>query len=351
MFFYQILLERNIPGHYLTYKSDLDLIIGQLAWVPIRSKLIFGIVIKKEANTGDLEIDKIKEIEKTFPYIFNSKALVFLKLFSRNTFNSQNLVTENLLQSFKLLTKKDLQVLQENFILTKNLNKPQKAHQIKEKKDQKIEFLLEKDIMLRIIYIIRSSLEDNKEQNNQEIIIIFPEKKFLEKVLFELKNELENNLDKKDFENLQINKFFGDASLESKKTLRSILTDFMIPDSNQKPLKIIFSTRAGIFLPFGNLRQIVLVDEANSMYIQDQNKLYYDARDAVYMLANSYKCDLSFLSTLPSIRLHNFYPDNLKKQFLSKDTLELQKALNLQISKRRHSVINKKLGQIVQIEV
>jgi primosomal protein N' len=331
MFFYRVLLEQNIPGHFLIYKSQENLIIGQLVVIPLKTKKILGIIIKKELNaeTKTLEIEKVKSIEKIFPYVFNSKSLVFLKLFSRNTFNSINLVIQSLLQPLKLLTKKNWQNLQENFInLSKAFNN-QKENSLSSK-EVNINFLLELDVLMRIMYIIRSYLYKKKEDKKplkKTLAIIFPEKKQLQKILLELKNTLTEN----ELEDIEVYQYFADSSLETKKVVRDLVDFFHI--LNPKRLRIIFCNRAGIFLPFNDLAEIILVDEANSMHIQDQNKIYYDTRDAAYILAHSYNCNLTFISSLPSIRLYNFYQKKVLDQFLDEKNLQ-KEFLNLQIYKK-----------------
>jgi primosomal protein N' len=335
MFFYQVLLEQNIPGHFLLYKSEENLTLGQLVTVSLKTKKILGIIIKQEiikqelnSKIQKLEIDKIKEIDKVLPYIFNSKSLVFLKLFSRNTFNSTNLVTQSLLQPLKLLTKKNWQDLQENFIFIKSNVKKEESSFKEIKTSIKVDFLLELNILLRIIYIIRSYIfKKNHNFNQKTILLVFPEKKHLQKTVL----DLQNNLTKKELKNLEIYQYFADSSLETKKVVRELVGSLCFQHS--KRLRIIFCNRAGIFLPFNHLTEIVLIDEANSMHIQDQNRIYYDTRDAAYILANSYNCNLTFISSLPSIRLYNFYQKKVLDQFLNQKNLQ-KEFLNLQVYKK-----------------
>ena len=52
---------------------------------------------------------------------------------------------------------------------------------------------------------------------------------------------------------------------------------------------------------------MILIDEANSFHIQEQNGLYFDSREAVFLLHKSANCHLDFVSKLPSVRFQNFY--------------------------------------------
>ena len=92
--------------------------------------------------------------------------------------------------------------------------------------------------------------------------------------------------------------------------------------SYNQTINLFFSTRSGMFLPFKNLEKIILLDEANTMYIQEQNSLYFDTRDTVYLLAKSYECSLIYLSTLPSLRLFQNYDKDGLMNLLNSDSYQ-----------------------------
>jgi primosomal protein N' len=145
-----------------------------------------------------------------------------------------------------------------------------------------------------------------------QILILFPEKKYLDKILNEFKQKLAyqqvcTSSSEGEFKDNQITEeiciYTGSPTKQSKSCVRDLVLE-------QDNFQIIFGTRASLFLPFSNLLQIILVDEANSMYIQDQGGLYYDTREAVFLLAKTHDCPLDFVSTLPSLRLFEFYQQN-----------------------------------------
>ncbi|MEM1312231.1 MAG: hypothetical protein AAGF07_02090, partial [Patescibacteria group bacterium] len=140
------------------------------------------------------------------------------------------------------------------------------------------------------------------------LLLIFPEKKYLEKILEEVISNHDFQSALKD--KINIHMYAGDTNKKSKEAVWNLINF----NNDTKKLKIVFTTRVGLFLPFVNLNNIVLVDESNSMYIQDQNSVYFDTRVAAFLLAQAYQAKLTFLSSLPSIRLYNFYPKNVIKQ-------------------------------------
>jgi primosomal protein N' len=123
---------------------------------------------------------------------------------------------------------------------------------------------------------------------------------------------------------------------ENKKTVKSLLfaSDFFA-------VKIIFGLKSSIFLPFnlnGNLiADLILVDEANSFYIQEQNSLYYDARDSSFFFSQAFGANLYFVSTLPSVRLYNFNPTLVEQKL--RQSLDLdQKDLQIYLTQKNKQV-------------
>lgn len=226
LYFYQILLTKKLPQEFLLYSSEVTLKIGQVVMVPLQSKLIWGIVWKKETPQLVTEPEKIKPISQTLPFIFKAGYLEFLKLFSRNTFNSINISLESLLQPLKLLTIKNWQELQsinnefqigslevENDILDA------RKTSLNADKQVSTEFFADIDFSLRIMYIIRSLLQTySKNKTSKQILILFPEKKLLDKTLSDFKQKLDkSDLDKEFKPLIEIFSYSGDVSANSKK--------------------------------------------------------------------------------------------------------------------------------------
>jgi hypothetical protein len=75
-------------------------------------------------------------------------------------------------------------------------------------------------------------------------------------------------------------------------------------------INLVCATRSGIFLPFLKLDNIYLLEENSTFYIQEQNGLYFDARDMLFLIHSKYCSKLTFISSLPSVRLYNFYQNH-----------------------------------------
>jgi primosomal protein N' len=373
MYYYNILPTRSLGGNLsiLTFGCQQILEIGQIVEIEIRNSQDYGLIIsqnvdydnksvgeqsteietqEKRVSNNSLEIDinsiesnskknsnrksevsenkkndfEIKEITRIFPFKISKQQIEFLQSFTTNTFNSPNDIWSSIFQPFKLLTKK--QILELETIFNQNAKKTtfinSKLEELEEntsnsslqnktgvKKAPIIDFVLDSDILVRIMYIIRSSLSSYRKEKehlkleiNEQVLIVFPEKKYLDKLLSEFKLLAKSQGLEKE---IVILKYTGEVNKNSKETIWSMIENKL---NNSKIKKqIIFTTRSGIFLPFSNLSQIILIDEGNSMYIQDQNSLYFDTRDTIFLLHKSFSSNLTFVSTLPSLRLHSFY--------------------------------------------
>lgn len=330
--YYQILTTKKIPGEVLTYSYEKPLNLGQFVNVLIRGKLSEGVIFDF-INEENLMFDKqkTKSISKVLPAKLNNSQLTFLKLISFNTFNSKNSLFKSFYQPFTFLTKSNWLYLQENFEshsvnFLESENKNDKEEEIKKtlsnsvnkkksekqaKSDISVTFELDSNYVVRIINLIRSQKSIQNTSSFINILIIFPEQKLLDKIFYGVTEEFTNQKD------INFFKYSNNGNKDAKYTARKVILDAFynkkesenknLTSYKQQKINLFFSTRSGVFLPFSHLNEILLIDEPNSMYVQEQNELYFDTRDIVYLMAKSYKCKLVYVSSLPSLRLFQNY--------------------------------------------
>ena len=337
MYFYNILPTKNIGNSLsvLSYSSQYPLQVGDIVEINIRSSNDFGLVInenneiqaeytkwlKIDSKTDESIFGKIKPIVKKLPLKVSQQQMQFIKLFSDNTFNSVNDVWDSCWKPLEILTQKQISEFAEI-----NSQKQQIGGNIVSQ--AKIEFELissNTDYAIRIIYIIRNIISNlGKNQENNQILVVFPEQRFMNKIYKQVEQLLKEH--KNILDTIELCSYTGSINKNSKHCVLS-----MIKESHKT--QVIFTTRSGIFLPFYNLKQIILIDEANSMYIQDQNSIYYDTREAVVFLSTIFKSNLNFISRLPSIRLYNSYSNDFLIQNLSNTTVNQKQQLKLKIAR------------------
>jgi primosomal protein N' len=322
--YYRILPEKPVPTGFLYYEhsavnqSGQGLSPLQLVQVPLRNKVINGIILGED---GQLPIDPqlIKPISTVENFSLSQSQYQFNQLFAHNFFASQSTVLTAQLNFFRFLNLSDKKKLNETHeiedITFKTPNSSGKNSP---------SFYLEDDIMMRIIYLIRSKKCDKN-------LVLAPEVKIAEKLYTGILEALQGP---DSSESVDIHLYTGTKNRKTQSTVRSLLD--IQPSTSQQ---IIISTRGGIFLPFASLDQIIVTEESSPFYIQEQNQLYYDTRTAAFLLSSCYSADISFVSSVPSIRLLEMYPEEVLDNWVNNQSRNDKNALRLQINKReqKHS--------------
>jgi len=362
MFYYQILPNKYTSFQFLTYSYPEEVLDGQLVEILIGTKKCLGIVLKS-VNFSELSFDvkKIKQIQNILPFSFQKNNISFLYSFAYNTFNKPSEVLQMMLQSYLDFNKSDILELGKNFdkekiqsqkdLLNKSLKlaSDEKNEEKPKPINQKLEIicLLDIDILFRIIYLIRSDVYKRRQEMSQNLIkstqtdnltylVIFPEhssilsfierwpgiiNQIIEQEMIEqtktsnLNIKLDTDLNLINLENLESNlELFAYSSkitaVNRKKFLKKMITN------NLPSISIVVSTRSGIFIPFKNLTGVFVADESNNLHIQDQNNVYFDTRDAAFLISKYYLTSLYFISLVPSIRLHSFYSNEVLQNIM-----------------------------------
>jgi primosomal protein N' len=315
MNYYQIIVNKKVPYQVLTYKSKETIEIGQVVCVLLRKKLIHGLVVSSIEEGLVQTPSKITEISEIVPYRFSDKQISLIKTFSFNTFNDIHNTLDAFLSPILSLNQAQTKQL-------RNIDKPQ-GESIKPI-NKEIKYIISPHIVLRIRDIIRISMTEAGSPKTW--LIIAPEKKLIDSLIPQLQTLLTGDV--------TLKTFYGDKSKSSRDTTMSVL------ESTGKTTNIIFGTRSSLFLPFSNLDGLILLDEANSLHIQEQNGLYFDAREIAYMLSEVFSTSLYFISRVPSIRLHGLYNSHDIHNYLIKDTQIDTKRLKLSVS-RSNGKMNK----------
>jgi len=328
MNYYQVIPAMKLPYDYLTYASAETIERGQIVRIPVRKKLQYAVVIKKQNNL-DFDPKLLKFIESTTPFKLSDNQINFLHIFSFNTFNKLGLSSLLFIQPFKILPKKIIDTLD---IQTKSqspdVNKGDN-NGINKQFIPKVDYIIDYNITVRIRYIIRSIKYTNS------VLFLFPEQKWIDKAIKDLTGS--------GIDMTQIHIYTGKKDAHSKKTVQRLLNGDRI---------IVFGLRSSLFLPYNSLDAIFCIDEGNPFYIQEQNSIYYDTREVVFLAAQSFQTSLTFISNLPSIRLHRIasekrLDDNTIK-YTSQDSNRLYVSMNTPESKfTKNSLFSDELSELL----
>ena len=330
----QVLLPKvfNFP---FTYNSKYESKIGDLVEVPFGAKNEIG-VIWKNKYTEPKDI-KIKDIKRNTGYSINSKLIDFIEWFSSYNMVPIGLVLKMVIggtDRFKI-NKDDLIKVKKTQIKEFKLNLEQTnalkfLGKIKNKFDVSV---LQGTTGSGKTLVYFERIKEIIKKNNQALILL-PE-------IF-LTNDFKSR-----FED-----FFGfePAIWHSKitpKKKRIIWKGLM-----KNKIKILIGARSALLLPFKNLGIIIVDEEHDTSYKQDEGVIY-NARDMAISRANFEKIPIHLVTSVPSIETYNNICKKKYRHFkivkrFNDYPLPGTKIINLNISKMKDRFISKETIEIVK---
>jgi len=330
----QVLLPKvfNFP---FTYNSKYESKIGDLVEVPFGTKNEIG-VIWKNKYTEPKDI-KIKDIKRNTGYSINSKLIDFIEWFSLYNMVPIGLVLKMVIggtDRFKI-NKDDLIKVKKTQIKEFKLNLEQTnalkfLGKIKNKFDVSV---LQGTTGSGKTLVYFERIKEIIKKNNQALILL-PE-------IF-LTNDFKSR-----FED-----FFGfePAIWHSKitpKKKRIIWKGLM-----KNKIKILIGARSALLLPFKNLGIIIVDEEHDTSYKQDEGVIY-NARDMAISRANFEKIPIHLVTSVPSIETYNNICKKKYRHFkivkrFNDYPLPGTKIINLNIGKMKDRFISKETIEIVK---
>ena len=324
----QVLLPKIFNFSFTYNSNNISLKLGDIVEVPFGKNKEVGIVWKNQ-NTKLKDI-KIKDIEKKIKdYSIDQKLINFIEWFS-----SYNMVPLGLTLKMAIGNK-------DNFTKKTDLefnksNKKIKKFKLNEEQNKAFEFLnLVKnkfDVSVlqgttgsgkTLVYFERIKKIINK---NKQALVLLPE-------IF-LTNEFKSR-----FEN-----FFGyePAIWHSKITSKNkrIIWKGVI----ENKIKLVVGARSALLLPFKKLGVIVVDEEHDSSYKQDEGVIY-NARDMAISRASFEKIPIHLVTSIPSLETYNniqnkkFRHVKILKRF-NNYPLPKTKIINLNINKIKDKFIS-----------
>ena len=282
----QVLLPKvfNFP---FTYNSKLKTSIGDLVEIPFGSKRAIGVVWKN--NYQEPKNIKLKEISRKIGYSIDAKLVDFIEWFS-----SYNMVPIGLV--LKMVIGGD-----DKFVKIKDNLKSPKKTKIKKFRlnGEQLEALkfLEKINNKFDITVLQGTTGSGKTlvyferikkiiQNGNQALILLPE-------IF-LTNEFKSRFEE----------FFGfePAIWHSKITPKHKRIIWKGVVNNK--VKVLIGARSALLLPFKKLGIIIVDEEHDTSYKQDEGVIY-NARDMAISRANFEKIPINLITSVPSIETYN----------------------------------------------
>ena len=300
---YPILLP-NIFNHPFTYKSDLKLKIGDFVEVPFGKSKAIGVVwneFEKLKNKKFLIKRIIRRLE--IPKL-EENTLKFL-----NWFAEYNIVPKGMALKLVLLSGKPVSKFHKKFY--KDFNSEIKDNFFKLTSEQK-NSLKEMNILNQKfnVHVLQGTTGSGKT-----IVYFEALKKILKKgyqglvMLPEI--GLTNQFEKKFVE------FFGFSPAIWHSGITRKNKEIIWSGIINGEIKVIIGARSSLFLPFKNLGLIIVDEEHDQSYKQDEG-IIYNARDMAISRASFENIPINLITAVPSIETY----ENIKKKKYSITKLE-----------------------------
>ena len=298
------ILLPNIFNHPFTYESNIDLKIGEFVEVPFgRSKLI-GVVWDnfEKKNNKDFKIKKI--IRKLQIPNLKRKTIDFL-----NWFSDYNLIPKGMALKLVLLSGKPIEKLDNKF--NKNINNRIKKNLFKLTSEQK-RSLNEINISNQKfnVHVLQGTTGSGKT-----IVYFEALKKILEKGLQGLIMLPEIGLTNQ-FEN-KFSEFFGFKPAIWHSGITKKNKEIIWSGIINGEIEVVIGARSSLFLPFKKLGLIIVDEEHDQSYKQDEG-IIYNARDMAISRASFENIPVNLITSVPSVETY----ENIKKKKYSNSKLK-----------------------------
>ena len=321
----QVLLPKvfNFP---FTYYSKVEVKVGDLVEVPFGTKKEIGVVWKN--NYREPQNIKIKNIEKKLEYSLNRKFVDFIEWFS-----SYNMVPIGLVLKMAIGGIDKFIKIKDNFTNVKKTKT--KNFKLNEEQNSALRFL-EKNKNNFEVSVLQGTTGSGKTlvyferikkiiNEDSQALVLLPE-------IF-LTNEFKSRFEE----------FFGfePAIWHSKITPKQKRIIWKGILNNR--IKILVGARSALLLPFKQLGIIIVDEEHDTSYKQDEGVIY-NARDMAITRANFEKIPIHLVTSVPSIETYNnicnkkYRHVKIIKRFQDFPLPET-KIINLNISKAKNKFI------------
>ena len=296
----------NIFNYPFTYESDIELHIGDFVEVPFGKSKIIGVVWNNFEKDSNKSFKTKKIIRKLQIPNLKNKTLEFL-----NWFSEYNLIPKGMALKLVLLSGKPIEKIDKKLI--KDFKKKNKENLIELTNEQKKSLNEINNSNQKFnVHVLQGITGSGKT-----IVYFEALKKILEKgfqgLIMLPEIGLTNQFEKKFIE------FFGFKpaiwhSAITKKNKEMIWSGIINGDVN-----VVIGARSSLFLPFKKLGLIIVDEEHDQSYKQDEGVIY-NARDMAISRASFENIPINLVTAVPSVETYaNIKKKNIVFQNLLKD--------------------------------
>ena len=290
------ILLPNIFNHPFTYKSDLKLSIGDFVEVPFGKTKIIGVVWDNFEKNENKTFKIKKIIRKLEIPKLKKKTINFL-----NWFSEYNIVPKGMALKLTLLSGRPVKKLDNKFY--KDFSFKLKKNSFELNVEQK-ESLKEMNNMNKKfnVHVLQGTTGSGKTivyfetlkhilQKGYQGLIMLPE------------IGLTNQFEKKFFE------FFGFKAAIWHSGITKKNKEIIWSGITNGEISVVIGARSSLFLPFKNLGLIIVDEEHDQSYKQDEG-IIFNARDMAISRASFENIPINLITSVPSIETY----ENIKKK-------------------------------------
>ena len=291
---YPILLP-NIFNHAFTYESELKLKIGDYVVVPFGKSKLTG-VVWDEFEENDKKNYKIKKIiNKLDISSLNKDTINFL-----NWFSKYNLIPKGMALKLVLLSSNAIEKLNDEKY-TEFVNNI-KSHPFELSIDQKKSLKLMNKLKDRFrVHVLQGATGSGKTIVYFEALKNIISEGFQGLILLP-EIGLTGQFEQKFLE------FFGFKPAIWHSRISKKKKEIIWSGTNEGKIKVVIGARSSLFLPFKKLKIIIVDEEHDQSYKQDEG-IIYNARDMAIARASFENIPINLVTAVPSIETY----ENIKK--------------------------------------
>ncbi len=292
---YPVLIP-NIFNFPFTYESDIELKVGDYVYVPFGKSKITGVVWDtfEKTNNKNFQIKKI--IKKIEIKPLKKETITFL-----NWFSEYNLVPKGMCLKLHLLSGEAITNYEdENYL---SYNKQNFVNKFTLSSDQRKTF----DEISKKNNKFRVHLLQGTTGSGKTIVYFKHIKQLLEKGLQAMILLPEIGLTA-EFEN-KFEEFFGFSAAVWHSGVTPKKKKIIWSGISSGKINVIIGARSSLFLPFKNLG-IIIVDEEHDQSFKQDEGVIYNARDMAIARANFENIPINLVTAVPSIETYA----NIKKK-------------------------------------
>ena len=267
--------------HPYPFKSSDKLLIGSLVEVEFNKKILVGLVSNiTDSESSNRPLKKIKKICNPF---FNKEIIESINFISHYTCNKKSLILKLFLSGFSNRT---------DFLKIKSLKQNKKLSLNTDQKSA-VKYLLETNFKKFTVVLLEGVTGSGKTRvymnKAEEVIeagfqclILVPEIILTTQWVKEIEED------------------YGLDALVYHSSIKKKEREKIWFNVNQNKIKLIIGTRSALFLPFSKLGLIVVDEEHDNSYKQEEQTII-NARDFAIVRARNSNCMIILSSATPSI--------------------------------------------------